>query len=126
MRVYNFTKENVIMGKRMKNPGFWMLLLGNVFSIIGCYLPFAKVFFVSIAYIEGDGMIVLAANVVGIFLAFVLPRFAFAANILALIVTAVGFTEIADLSFKLLGAGAYLIIIANVVAFIGSFVYKKK
>ncbi len=114
------------MSKRVKNPGFWMLLLGNVFSIIGCYLPFATVFFVSIAYIEGDGMIVLAANVVGIFLTFVLPKFAFTANILALVVTAVGFTDIADLSFEFLGVGAYLIIIANVVAFIGSFVYKKK
>ena len=114
------------MGNRVKNPGFWMLLLGNVFSIIGCYLPFVTIWFVSVPYIEGDGMIVLAANAVGIFLAFILPRFAFIANMLALVVTAVGFTDIADMSFELLGAGAYLIIIANVVAFIGSFVYKKK
>ena len=113
------------MGK-FKTAGFWMLILGNVLSIIGCFLPFAKVWFISVPYIEGDGMIVLALNIIGIVIALIKTKIAFIANILALVVTAVGVVNMAELSFELLSTGAYLIIIANVVAFIGSFVYKKK
>lgn len=114
------------MGSKFKAAGFWMLMLGNIFSIVGCFLPFAQVFFLSVPYIEGDGMIVLVLNIVGIIITLIKPKIGFIANVLALVVTAVGVANMAELSLELLGVGAYLIIIANVVAIIGSFLYKKK
>ncbi len=112
------------MGK-FKTAGFWMLMLGNVLSIIGCFLPFAKVLFFSVPYIEGDGMIVLALNIIGIIITLIKSKIAFIANILALVVTAVSVVNMAELSLDLLSTGAYLIIIANIVAIIGSFKSKK-
>jgi len=104
----------------LKKPSMLMLLGGNILSIIGCFLPFVSMWGFSTSYIEGDGVIVLVLCAVSIVLAFVKAKFAFIANAIALIVTFIGVSQAAEFSLDLLGVGAYVIIIANIVAIIGS------
>ncbi len=108
-----------------KSTSMLMLLGGNIFSIIGCFLPFLTVFGFSVSYIKGDGVFVVILCAVSILLAFIKTKFAFIANILALIVTFVAIFQAADFSLEILGAGAYIIVIANIVAIIGGLKARK-
>ena len=98
-----------------------LLLGGNVLSIIGCFLPFVSVFGYDYPYIKGDGIIVLVLCIVSMVLAFLnKAKISCVANVLALIVTFMGISKLAEISLEFLGVGAYLIIIANIVAIVGS------
>lgn len=114
----------------IKKPSMLILLGGNLLAIIGCLLPFVSVSFLgvdmNVSYMEGDGKIVFALCVVSMVLAFVKLKFAFVPNIIALLVTFVGIANTAELSLEFLGIGAYIIVIANVVAILGCFKAKKE
>ncbi len=102
-----------------------MLLGGNILAIIGCFLPFVSVWGFSVPFIDGDGKIVVVACIVSIVLAFIKAKLASIANIIALIVVVVDIANAGDLALDLLAIGAYVIIIANIIAIIGSIKSKK-
>jgi len=108
-----------------KDPGTLMLLIGNIVAIVGCFLPFVSLWGFSASYIEGDGIFVLILCLVSIALAFFKANFAFIANIVALVITFIAIANAASFSLEVLGIGAYAIIIANIVAIIGSIKAKK-
>lgn len=106
--------------ENLTKPSMLMLLGGNALSIIGCFLPFVTLWGFSESYISGDGIFVLILCIVSIVLAFFKVKFAFIANALALLITFIGISSAAQFSLDLLGIGAYVIVIANIVAIIGS------
>ena len=113
------------MGK-FKTAGFWMLVGGNVVSVAACFLPFAEVAFWKLPYIEGDGMLVSALNIIALVLAFVLPKFAFIPNIVSMLLVCLTFVNCFNEGvIGVLAIGAYLVLIANVVALIGGVKDKK-
>lgn len=109
----------------VKEPSILMILGGNVLAIIGCFLPFVSIFGFGVSYFEGDGKIVAVLCVVGIILALVKAKIAWVTNVIALIVTFVAIFRTASMSLELLGIGAYIVVIANIVAIIGSIKAKK-
>lgn len=112
--------------KGSNNTGKLMVLIGSVVAIVGCFLPFASIsilgFSESISFIEGDGVFVLVLSIVSIILAFFKTKLCWIANGLALLVTLYDCFNIAtEMSISLLSFGAYAIIIASIVAIVGSF-----
>lgn len=112
-------------GNSSMDPSKLMILIGSVVAIIGCFLPFASVSMfgvsASVSYMEGDGVIVLVLSIVAIALAFFKTKLAFIASGLGLIVTLYdSFKIVTEMSFDVLGLGAYIIIIASIVAIVGS------
>lgn len=114
------------MGKRMKNPGFWMLIGGNVLSVIACFLPFVDVAFLSVPYIDGEGRFVLIMNVIAIVLTFVKMKYAFIPNIISMSLVCLTFVDCFNEGmFEILAIGAYLVLAGNVVALCGGVKDKK-
>lgn len=114
------------MSQKFKKASFWMLIGGNVLSIIACFLPFVEVLFLSKPYIDGEGKFVLALNVIAIVLAFVKIKFAFIPNIVSMSLVCLTFVDcINEGMIEFLAIGAYLVVIANTVALFGGVKDKK-
>lgn len=108
-----------------KDPGTLMLFIGNIVAIIGCFLPFISVFGQSVNYIEGDGVIVIVLSIVSMVLGLFKAKLAFIPAILSLVVCFFDLSALESYALDLMGIGAWLIIIANIVVIIGSLISKK-
>lgn len=108
------------MGSKFKAAGFWMLIGGNALSIIACFLPFVDYVIASAVYIDGEGVFILALNVVAIVMAFVKPRFAFIPNIVSTAWVCITFVDWINAGgLQLLEIGAYLVLAGNIIALFG-------
>lgn len=97
------------------------IIIGNILTCIGCFLPFISLFNLSMSFIEGDGILVVILSVVAIIIALFKPKFAFIPNALSLFITIHDMINIADISStRMLAIGAYVILIGTIVAIVGS------
>ena len=113
------------MSNIIKKPSALMLLGANLLSIIGCFLPFISFLGESFPFIEGDGVFVLILCIISIILTFKKAILAFIPNIIALVITFISIFNVAEFSLDFLAIGAYIIVIANIVAIVGSLLSKK-
>lgn len=114
------------MKQRIKKSSFWMLIGGNVVSVIACFLPFISLPFVSMPYTETDGTLVLILNGIAILWALVSMKYVFILNAVSMFMVCLSVVECINKGlFEFLGIGAYLVLIANVVALIGGIKDKK-
>lgn len=114
------------MENMFKKSSFWMLIGGNVLSVIACFLPFVDVAFLSVPYIDGEGRFVLIMNVIAIVLTFVKMKYAFIPNIISMSLICLTFVDCFNEGmFEILAIGAYLVLAGNVVALCGGVKDKK-
>lgn len=113
-----------------KNRNYLMVLIGNLLAFIGCFVPFVTIFGSSISLMEltvGGGSAIIIAIIVCIVFTFVKPFVVYIPCIISVCIYGANFMSlIAEDLLETLHIGAYLILVATVVALVGALKFRKE
>lgn len=113
-----------------KNRNYLMILIGNLLAFIGCFVPFVSIFGSTISLMEltvGGGSAIIVAIIVCIVFTFVKPLVVYIPCIISVCIYGANFMSlIAEDLLETLHIGAYLILVATVVALVGALKFRKE
>lgn len=129
-------KPSVVMKKKtgidssyFKDGNYLMVLIGNLLAFIGCFIPFVSIFGSTISLMEltvGGGSAIIIAIIVCIVFTFVKPLAVYIPCIISVCIYGANFMSlIAEDLLETLHIGAYLILVATVVALVGALKLRK-
>lgn len=113
-----------------KNKNYLMVLIGNLLAFVGCFVPFVSIWGNTVNLIEltaGGGSAVIIVIIVCVVYTFVKPAVVFIPCIISVCIYGANFiTLITEGVMDALSIGAYLILVATVVALVGALKLRKE
>ena len=123
-------KKNGVEKSYFKNKFYLMVLIGNLLAFIGCFLPFVSIWGSQVNLIEltaGGGSAVIVVIIVSVVYTFLKPSVVFVPCIISVCIYGANFiTLITEGVMDALSIGAYLILVATVVALVGALKLRKE
>lgn len=123
-------KKTGIDSSYFKNRNYLMVLIGNLLAFIGCFMPFVSIFGSTVSLMEltvEGGSAIIIAIIVCIVFTFVKPLAVYIPCIISVCIYGANFMSlIAEDLLETLHIGAYLILVASIVALVGALKLRKE